>query len=78
MSKAEIGSPLSPVGKTVGQEMKEMKRGDTKGKKVVVFPKEESGTESDNEPTPFKKVMSEKGKRFGKDISGNTVEETPI
>ena len=26
----------------------------------------------------FKKVMSEKGKRFGKDISGDTVVETPI
>ena len=58
--------------------MKEMKRGDKKGKKVVIFTKEESGTESDDEPTPFKKVMSKKGKRFGKDISGNTVEETPI
>ena len=55
-----------------------MKRGNKKGKKAVVFTKEESGTESDDEPTPFKKVMSEKGKRFGKDISGNTVEETPI
>ena len=77
ISEAEISSPQSPVGKTVGQE-KEMKRGDKKGKKAVIFAKEESGTESDDEPTTFKKVMSEKGKRFGKDISGDTVEEMPI
>ena len=77
MSKAEIGSPPSPVGKMVGQEKKEIKRGDKKGKKAVIFTKE-SNTELDDEPTPFKRVMSEKGKRFGKDISGNTIEETPI
>ena len=78
MSEAEISSPLSPVRKTVGQGMKEMKRGDKKGKKAVICTKEESGTESDDEPTPFKKVVSKKGKRFEKNISGNTVEETPI
>ena len=75
MSEAGIGSLHSPVGETVGQGKKETKGGD---KKAIVFTEQESSTESDDEPTPFKKVMSEKGKRFGKDISVDAVEETPI
>ena len=75
MSEAEIGSLPSPLGKTVSEGKKELKRG---GKKAIVFAKEESGTEPDDELTPFKNVMSEKGKRFGKDVSINAVEEMPI
>ena len=50
-----------------------------KGGKAIVLTREERSTESDDEPTPFKKVMSKKRKRFGKDISVNVAEEsTPI
>lgn len=81
MSEADVGSLPSPVGKTVdqGKKGKKGKKGGRKGKNAVVLTQEESATESDNEPTPFKKLMSEKGKRFGKGISFNAVEEsTPI
>lgn len=79
MSEAEVGSLPPPVRKAVDQGKKAGKKSGKKGKKAVVLAREESSPESDDEPTPFKKVMSEKGKRFGKDISVDAAEEsTPI
>ena len=49
---------------------------DRKGKNAIVLTLEDSATKPDDEPTPFKRVMSEKGKKFGKDISVNAAEES--
>ena len=73
-SGAEVGSILLPVGNLGGQRADTKKKG-KKGKKVVVLQINGSVTKSNSEPTPFKMVMSEQGKRFGKDIGVDTVEE---
>ena len=87
MSEAEVGSLPSPVGKMADQGNKGKKgkgkagqQGGSKGTNPVVLAQEDSATESnDKEPTPFKRLMSEQGRRFGKELSDDVVEEsTPI
>ena len=89
MSEAEVGSLPSPVGKMADQGNKGKgkkgkgkvgQQGGSKGTNPIVLTQKDSATESnDEEPTPFKRLMSEQGRRFGKEISDNVVEEsTPI
>ena len=89
MSKAEVGSLPLPVGKMADQGNKGKgkkgkgkvgQQGGSKGTNPIVLTQEDSATESDDkEPTPFKRLMSVKGRRFGKELSDNVVEEsTPI
>ena len=75
MSEAELSSLPSPVRKMVDEGGKG-KKVDGKGKNTVILALEDSATEPDDELTPFKRVMSDKGKKFGKDISVNAVEES--
>ena len=70
MMDGGIGSLPDPVGETVGKEKRtvgHVRRKDDWRKHVVKAREEESPTESDDEPTPFKKVMGMKGKVFVKD-----------
>lgn len=79
-SRVEFGSIPSLVRNATGQGENAGKKG-KKGqrKKLIVIQRDGSTTESDDEPTPFKRVMSEQGKRFGKDLEVNVVEEpTPM
>ena len=89
MSEAEVGSLPSPVGKMADQgnkgkgkkgKGKAGQQGGSKGTNPVVLAQEDSATESDDEePTPFKRLMSEQGRRFSKELSDDVVEEsTPI
>ena len=89
MSEAEVGSLPSPVGKMADQGNKGKgkkgkgkvgQQGGSKGTNPVVLAQEDSATKSDDkEPTPFKRPMSEQGRRFGKELSDDVVEEsTPI
>ena len=89
MSKAEVGSLPLPVGMMADQGNKGKgkkgkgkvgQQGGSKGTNPVVLTQEDSATKSNNEePTPFKRLMSEQGRRFGKELSDNVVEEsTPI
>ena len=76
-----LPSPLpSPVRSAAGQGENAGKKGKKgQGKRLVVIQRDGSTTESGDELTPFKKVMSEQGKRFGKDIEVDIVEEpTPM
>ena len=57
MADGDVGSLPDPMGETVGQVKK---KGDWT--KQVAKLREESLTELDDELTPFKKVMGEKGK----------------
>ena len=50
----------------VDQRKKGKKKGGKRGRKAIILAKEESSTESDNEPTPFKKVMSKKVRGLAK------------
>ena len=58
MTDSEVGSLPEPVGETVGQANTARAKNQRKG---VVKQREEDLTESDDEPTPFKKMMSERG-----------------
>ena len=82
-SGVEFGSLPSPLPSPVsaaGQGENAGKKGKKgQGKRLVVIQRDGSTTESDDELTPFKKVMSEQGKRFGKDVEVDVVEEpTPM
>ena len=69
MMDGGIGSLPDPVGETVGKEKRTAgheRRNDDWRKHVVKVRDEESPTESDDELTPFKKVMGMKGKVFVK------------
>ena len=58
MTDGKVGSLPKPVGETVGQANTMCEKNQRKG---VVKWREEDLTESDNEPTPFKKMMGERG-----------------
>ena len=69
MMDGGIGSLPDPVGETVGKEKRTAgheRRNDDRREHVVKVRDEESPTESDDELTPFKKVMGMKGKVFVK------------
>ena len=80
MSGMEFGSLPSPVRNAASQgenASKKEKKG--QGKRLIIIQRDRSTTKSDDEPTPFKKVMSEQGKRFGKYFEVNIVKEpTPM
>ena len=89
MSEAEVGSLPSPVGKMADQgnkgkgkkgKGKAGQQGGSKGTNPVVLAQQDSATKSDDkEPTPIKRLMSKQGRRFGKELSDDVVEEsTPI
>ena len=76
MMDGGISSLPDPVGETVGKENRtasHARRKDDQRKHVVKAREEESPTESDNEPTPFKKVMGMKGKVFVKNTKQTTM-----
>ena len=58
MTNGEVGSLPKPVGETVGQANTACAKNQRKG---VIKQREEDLTESDDEPTPFKKMMSKRG-----------------
>ena len=58
MTDGEVGSLPKPVGETVGQANTVHAKNQRKG---VIKWKEEDLTESDDEPTPFKKMMGKRG-----------------
>ena len=76
MMDGGIGSLPDPVGEMVGKEKRivgHVRRKDDRRKHVVKAREEESPTELDDEPTPFKKVMGMKGKVFVKDTEQTTM-----
>ena len=75
MTDGGIGSLPDPVGETVGKEKRAAGHARRKDdwRKHVVKAREESPTESDDEPTQFKKVMGMKGKVFVKDTKQTTM-----
>ena len=76
MTDGGISSLPDPVGETVGKEKRtagHVRRKDDQRKHVVKVREEESPTELDDEPTPFKKVMGMKGKVFVKDTERTTM-----
>ena len=76
MTDGGISSLPDPVGETVGKEKRtagHVRRKDDRRKHVVKVREEESPTELDDEPTPFKKVMGMKGKVFVKDTKRTTM-----
>ena len=76
MTDGGIGSLPDPVGEMVGKEKRtagHVRRKDDQRKHVVKVREEESPTELDDKPTPFKKVMGMKGKVFVKDTEQTTM-----
>lgn len=78
MNDVEVGSLPSPVEKMVDKGKTIVGEGRKKGgvRKKVAIVVGGSSSESESEPTPFKKLMSEKGTRFRKEAF--VKELTPI
>lgn len=78
MSDVEVGSLPSPVAKTIDKGKTIVGEGRKKGgvRKKVAIVVGGNSTELESEPTPFKKLVSEKGMRFGEEAF--VKELTPI